>query len=138
MSVQHKVMLKVDQIKLCGKGAVNDFKRLCRDCGIESSVFSCDYTEAHLEVCEKVLKLWHTTKKFKVGDKVYVIPQTPTIFKYCIRAVVTEVGTDRWGYRLRAFEKDLPGIFMFNMWDKDLKPRFSKANKLIPKGLLIK
>lgn len=56
---------------------------------------------------------------------------------YCIRATVTEITTDGWGYHLRAFREDLPGIYMFNMWDKDLQPRIDKTKKPTPKGLLI-
>lgn len=76
-------------------------------------------------------------KKFKVGDKVYVVPTGFTTFKYCIRAVVTEVNDDGWGYRLKAFLKDLPGVYMFNMWDKDLEPRVGKALKPVPEKYLI-
>ncbi len=74
-----------------------------------------------------------TTDKFKIGDKVYVSPGRPTYaFTYYIRATVTEVGQDDWGYRLRAFEQDLPAIYMFNIWDEDLLPRSSKKNKKLP------
>lgn len=58
-----------------------------------------------------------TTINFKVGDKVYVLPEKPTFpFKNCIRATVTEVRDDGFGYSLRAFKKDLPGIYMFNIF----------------------
>lgn len=78
-----------------------------------------------------------TIERFNPGDKVYVVPTEFTFFPNCIRATVTEKNDDGWGYRLRAFESDLPGIFMFNIWDKDLQPRESKANKPVPSHLLI-
>ncbi len=136
--VQIEVMHKLDRIKLWGQGAKDDFKRLCIERGIESSPFAVEYTKAHLEVCEEVYKLWLTTKKFKVGDKVYVVPTDPTVCETCIRATVTEVNDDGWGYHLRAFRSDLPGLFLFNMWDKDLEPRTGKENKPTPPKLLIK
>lgn len=140
MKVQQEAMLRIDEIKMCGQGAKEDFKRLCRERGVDenSLFFSSDYTQVHLDISNEVWALWHTTKKFKVGDKVYVVPLTHTTIPNCIRATVTEVGDPRWGYHLRAFESDLPGIYMFNMWDKDLEPRTSKANKPTPPELLIK
>lgn len=128
----------IDMIKMCGTAAKEDLQRLGKERGIDNICFSYEYTAEHLEIAKEVWALHHTTKKFKVGDKVYVVPLTPTFIPNCIRAVVTEVGTDKWGYHLRAFESDLPGVYMFNMWDKDLEPRTSKANKTTPKELLIK
>lgn len=133
----HEIMDKIDRIRMCGKDARETFKRLCAERGISDYPFCTEYTLEHLEVCQKVWDMWHTTEKFKVGDKVYVVPLSPTTIKNCIRAVVTEVGKDKWGYRLRAFRQDLPGIYMFNMWDKDLEPRTSRANKPTPPELLI-
>lgn len=80
-----------------------------------------------------------TTSRFSVGDKVYVAHQdscyecgklkdTYTVFTNHIRATITEID-DRWGYHLRAFRQDLPGIYMYNVWDYQLSPRISKANK---------
>lgn len=137
--IQQTVMLKLDDIRMCGQGAKDDFKRLCRERGINDDIFSYrEHTQEHLDVCEEVWKLWHTTKNFKVGDKVYVVPTSSTIIPTCIRAIVTEVNDDGWGYRLRAWESDLPGIFMFNIWDKDLEPRTSKKQKPTPPELLLK
>lgn len=138
-SVQQQAMLRIDGIKMCGPGAKEDFKRLCRERGVEedSLFFSSDYTQVHLDIANEVWKLWHTTTKFKVGDKVYVVPLTHTTMRTCIRAVVTEVGDDGWGYHLRAWECDLPGIYMFNIWDKDLEPRTSKKSKPVPPELFI-
>ncbi len=137
--IQQEAMNLIDLLKMCGDKAKADLKRVFKERGLDEDdlYFSSDYTEAHLEAAKEVWKLWHTTDKFKVGDKVYVVPLTHTTIDTCIRATVTEVGTDDWGYRLRAFESDLPGIYMFNMWDKDLEPRVSKAKKPTPKELLI-
>ena len=78
-----------------------------------------------------------TTSNFKVGDKVYVVPGRPTFaFTHYIRATITEVGQDGWGYRLRTFLKDLPGIYMFNIWDEDLLPRTDKSQKKLPPEFL--
>jgi hypothetical protein len=137
MSIQTKVMLKVDTIEMLGKDAKAHFRKLCQERKIECNPFSFEYTEEHLKCAEETLKLWRKTEKFKVGDKVYVVSTSPTLMKDCIRAVVTEIGDDGWGYRLRAFEQDLPGIYMFNMWDKDLQIRVGKKKKPTPKKLLI-
>ena len=40
-----------------------------------------------------------------------------------IRAIITEIDNTGWGYQLRAFQQDLPGIYMYNVWDVDLIPR---------------
>lgn len=69
-----------------------------------------------------------TTNKFKVGDKVYVFSGKDPSSDYVIRAIITSI-EDSSGYNLRAFKKDLPGIYMFNIWDYDLVPRTS--NKLL-------
>ncbi len=129
---QRKMMHLGDSIRACGKAAVEEFNQLCRERGIEDLFFCAirDYTDQHVEIAQKVHDNWHTTKNFKVGDKVYVVPLTHTLMETCIRARVIEVGNDGWGYRLRAFENDLPGIYMFNMWDKDLIPRVGK--KVMP------
>lgn len=132
-----EAMLMIDRIGMCGKKAREDFQRLCRERGIDDSVyFVSQYTKKHLEVAKEVLKLWHTTDKFKVGDKVYVVPLTPTMMPTCIRAIVTEVDKER-GYFLRAFTRDLPGIYMFNIWDKDLEIREGKAQKPTPPELFL-
>lgn len=72
--------------------------------------------------------------KFKKGDWVYVCPERPVCsITHFIRAIITEDDPDpEWGYRLRAFKQDLPGIWMFNIWDQDLMPRTSKAMLKIP------
>ena len=67
-----------------------------------------------------------TNLVYKVGDKVHVRSDDPRA-TYNIRATVTEVSNDGWGYHLRAFLKDLPGVHMFNMWDRELVPRTGKA-----------
>jgi hypothetical protein len=136
--VQEEAINLIDQIKMCGKAARADLNRMCKERGIEDACFSHEFTELHLEIAKEVFNLWHTTKNFKVGDKVYVVPLTPTVMDTCIRATVTEITDDGWGYHLRAFESDLPGIFMFNIWDKDLHPRTSKAIKPTPSELLIR
>jgi hypothetical protein len=136
--IQEEVMFKADDIKMLGQGAKDDFARLCRERGISDDLYWVSkFTKEHLKVCEEVWNLWHTTTKFKVGDKVHVVPTQPTLFTHCIRATVTEVNDDGWGYRLRAFESDLPGIYMFNMWDKDLQPRVGKTRKPVPPELFI-
>jgi hypothetical protein len=135
---QQKAMNLVESIRQCGRAAVEDLKQLCRDRGVEDDLcFTVDYKDHHLAIAQEVWNRWHTIKNFKVGDKVYVVPLTHTLMKSCIRATVTEVNDDGWGYRLRAFESDLPGIYMFNMWDKDLQPRVGKKNKPTPPELLI-
>lgn len=136
--LQQEVMIKVDQLGSYGRAVKEDYKQTCRERGIPDFCFISEYTEAHLEVCNEVWERWHKTEKFKVGDKVYVVPTTFTSMKNCIRATITEVGTDEWGYRLRAFERDLPGIYMFNIWDKDLQPRVDKSNMPVPAELLLK
>lgn len=70
-----------------------------------------------------------TANKFKVGDKVHVDPGEYSGFEHYIRATITKVENDEKGYWLRAFGKDLPGIWMFNVWDKDLTTRSSRARK---------
>jgi hypothetical protein len=68
-------------------------------------------------------------KKYKVGDKVYVHPGESSRVCY-IRATITELDDGVFGgYELRAFEQDLPGIFMFNVWDDELLPRDSKKEE---------
>ncbi len=136
--IQIEIMEKVDRIRMCGQGAIADFKKLCRKRGIDDDMLWVSrYVPEHMEVCKEVWDLWHTTKNFKVGDKVYIVPLTTTFFPNCVRATVMEVGDDGWGYRLRAFESDCPGIWMFDQWDKDLVPRTSKANRPVPKGLYV-
>jgi hypothetical protein len=136
---QQDAMTLVEQIDCCGPAAKNDLRRLFREHGIENDpFFSFEYTAKHLEVVQEVYNLWHTTTKFKVGDKVYVVPLTPTLMTTCIRGTITEVSDNGWGYHLRAWKSDLPGIYMFNIWDKDLQPRTSKHQKLTPPELLIK
>ena len=72
-----------------------------------------------------------TNQKFKVGDKVHVDPGEYTrAFKHYIRATITEID-EVCGYRLRAFQQDLPGIYMFNIWDKDLSPRTGRSRKYL-------
>lgn len=133
-----EAMLMIDRIGMCGKKAREDFQRLCRERGInDNAYFISQYTPEHLEVAKEVLKLWHTSDKFKVGDKVHVVPLTPTTMPYCIRAVVTEVDAEGRGYFLRAFSSDLPGIYMFNIWDKDLELRVGKARKPTPPELFL-
>lgn len=139
-TIDQDITLLFDQIKYsCGQKAKEDVKLLCLERKIDYNDFWAGYdlTQNHLNLLQEVWDKWHTTNKFKVGDKVYVVPVTHTTFNYCIRATVTEVSTDKWGYHLRAFESDLPAIFMFNMWDKDLIPRTDKKRKLVPKELLI-
>ncbi len=135
---QQKTRNLIESISMCGKAAIEDLREAYRELGIEDDLYSsAAYADQHLEIAQKVWDRWHTTKNFKIGDKVYVVPLTFTIIKNCIRATVTEINDDGWGYRLRAFESDLPGIFMFNMWDKDLCPRIGKKQKPTPTELLI-
>lgn len=71
-----------------------------------------------------------TNQKFKVGDKVHVHAGEYTeTYKHYIRATITGID-EKMGYLLRAFEKDLPGIYMFNVWDSQLVYRTGKARKL--------
>ena len=136
---QKKAMDLVDSIRQCGKAAVEELRSMCRERGLEDDLFfHRDYTDKHLEIAQEIWKRWHTTKNFNVGDKVYFVPNTFTLMKNCIRATVTEVNDDGWGYRLQAFKSDLPGIYMFNIWDSDLLPRVGKKNKPTPSDLLIK
>lgn len=67
-----------------------------------------------------------TNLLYKVGDNVHVRSDDPRS-THNIRAVVTKVTTNGLGYMLRAFQQDLPGIYMFNMWDRELVPRTGKA-----------
>ena len=119
------------------KKSRHEFKELARERGLDENVyFLAEYTDEHIKVMQEIWNRWHTTNNFKVGDKVYVVPNHITTMKTCIRATVTEVDSKR-GYFLRAFESDLPGIYMFNIWDKDLEIRTSKKNKLTPKEFFI-
>lgn len=129
--INKEAMLFYDRIFCSGKDAREDLIKSCEKRGIEEHYgwLKPENVEAYLEVCNEVWARWHTTNNFKVGDKVYVRPSEHSTFPNCIRATVTEVGDPKWGYHLRAFRQDLPGIFMFNMWDKDLIPRIGKANK---------
>ena len=131
--INQEAMLTYDRIISCGHGAKEELIKLCNERGIEYhyGFLESNHVELYLEICRDVLARWHTTNKFKVGDKVYVVPSEPTVFKNCIRATVTETGDPKWGYHLRAFEQDLPGIYMFNIWDKDLLYRTSKKNKSV-------
>lgn len=132
-----------------GAGVETDIEALCKERGIDftgtliswipiSMVNSPDaITKEHYDIAiaigQEVVAKWKTTKNFKVGDKVYVDPGKPThAFENYIRGTITEISTDGWGYHLRAFEEDLPGIFMFNQWDYTLLPRTDKANKRLP------
>jgi hypothetical protein len=127
-----EVMLIHDRISACGRGAKKELEGLCEVSGIESHYWFIkpEEVETYLEICNEVLARWHTTDKFKVGDKVYVGSDSPnSVFKNYIRATITEIDKGKWGYHLRAFKQDLPGIYMFNIWDKDLLPRTDKANK---------
>lgn len=77
-----------------------------------------------------------TNTKFKVGDKVYVYPGKYSSFKFYIRATITDIDNTLYGgYFLKAFEKDLPGIWMFNIYDRDLIIRYNKTNKSIDETL---
>jgi hypothetical protein len=97
--VQKEAMNKVESIRMCGKKAYEELKAALRERGLEDDAwFSYDFTDKHLEVAKEVWDRWHTTNNFKVGDKVYVVPLTSTIMKNCIRATVTEITTDGWGY----------------------------------------
>lgn len=139
MPAKQEAMLMIDCIRQYGDAAKEDLKRVFREHGLdEDDLWWCSkYDERHLAAAKEVWDLWHTTKNFKVGDKVYVVPLTFTTCKTCIRATVTKVNDNGLGYLLRAFESDLPGIYMFNMWDKDLVPRVGKKNKPTPPELLI-
>ena len=132
--IDTEAMLAYDRIFMCGKAAREDLRESCKDRGIEDhyGFLKPENVASYLEVCKKVWARWHTTNNFKIGDKVYVKPSEPVIFRDYIRATVTEVGDDGWGYHLRAFEQDLPAISLFNIWDKDLIHRTSKKKKFLP------
>jgi len=134
--INTEAMLSYDRIFMCGKAAREDLRDSCKKRGIEDhyGFLAPENVKAYLEVCKDVWDRWHTTNNFKVGDKVYVKPREPVLFRDFIRATVTEAGDPKWGYHLRAFRKDLPGIFMFNMWDKDLIPRTNMKRKFLPDG----
>ncbi len=70
-----------------------------------------------------------TNTKFKIGDKVYVhcgdFPGDPDTLH--IRATITGIDTHFNGYLLRAFQQDLPGIYMFNVHDDQLSVRADKS-----------
>ena len=131
--IDTEAMLAYDRIFMCGKGALDDLMESCKKRGIERhySFLKAENVEAYLEVCKEVWARWHTTKKFKVGDKVYV-KSNESYFRECIRARVTEVSEK--GYHLRAFTQDLPGIYLFNIWDKDLIRRTNKKKYFLPYG----
>lgn len=120
------------------EGAEDEVTKLCKERNIKESLFGgrCGdgQEEAYLAVVKQVWKKYHTTNQFQVGDKVYVDPGKPYCgtFKNYIRATITEAGDEKWGYHLRAFQQDLPGIYMFNIWDKDLLLRKDKSNKKLP------
>lgn len=134
LDFQRKAMNLVDYIKCYGKLAREDLKQSLQNQGLPYDVcFTLDFTEKHLEVIQEVYNRWHTTNNFKAGDKVHVLPSESSFFPYCIRATVTGI-SEKSGYDLRAFESDLPGIYMFNIWDKDLLPRVGKAKMPVPKN----
>ncbi len=67
-----------------------------------------------------------TTNNFKPGDKVYVLPSEPPDEDECyIRATITSIHPEL-GYMLRAFRKDLPGLYMGRIWDDRLILRKNK------------
>lgn len=136
--INTEAMLFYDRIFMCGKDAREDLRQSCKERGIEDhyGFLKPENVAAYLEVCQELWARWHTTNNFKVGDKVYVKPSESCVFRDFIRATVTETGDPKWGYHLRAFEQDLPAIFMFNMWDKDLIPRTSKKRKFLPDAAL--
>jgi hypothetical protein len=123
--LRKKLMLAHDEICMLKEGR-KDFAKLCLEHGLEEffliGLVPADQLQTYIDLCGQVYAKWHTTDKFKVGDKVYVVSGWPCE-TYHIRATVTEVSTDGWGYHLRAFRQDLPGLFLFNIWDKDLIPR---------------
>ena len=134
-NLKHEGMAVHESVCQCGRQARDEVTALCEERGVEENIFGGwakdGQDEAYLAICREVWAKYHTTNNFKVGDKVYVKPSEPDcgLFPNCIRATVTETGDPRWGYHLRAFQQDLPVIYMFNMWDKDLIPRTNKANK---------
>lgn len=137
-----KLLLAAERVKELGPAARDEYRRRCEAEGVDvglyyHSGFTRGQLEAALRVCNDVLAVYHKTEKFKVGDKVHVVPTTPTTMEYCIRAVVLEVDGTLEGYFLRAFLKDLPGIFIAFKWDKDLEPRVGKARKPTPPELFI-
>jgi len=79
-----------------------------------------------------------TCAQFKIGDKVYVHPGEGSYsFKHYLRATIDDIGNCYIPnipkcYLLRAFKQDLPGLYMFNIWDCDLIPRKDKSNKILP------
>jgi hypothetical protein len=78
-----------------------------------------------------LLAQYRTTNRFKVGDKVYVHPSSSfTLLENCIRATITDISENN-GYLLRAFKQDLPGIYMFNVYDYQLELRVGKSIKKI-------
>lgn len=121
----------------CPREAKEEIRQACEERGVSSDLyFSYEFSETHLEILREIWNRWHTTVKYKPGDKVYVIPSERgmSIFPHCIRATVTGISKDsKTGYDLRAFASDLPGIFMFNIWDKDLLPRVGKAKLPVSK-----
>lgn len=128
-----EAMFAKDKINMLGKEAELAFTNLCKERGMESHYYFVteENLPKYLEIVDEIWARWRTTNNFKVGDRVYVVPledSRRSEFKNCIRAIVTEVGNDEWGYRLRAFRQDLPGIYMYNMWDKELIPRTGKEN----------
>lgn len=132
------LMNLTESLRCCGTLAIEELRTAYASHGIEDCVtLISKCTDQHVAVAQEVWNRWHTTTKFKVDDKVYVVPLTFTSFEYCIRATVTEVGDDGHGYRLRAFASDLPGIYMFNIWDKDLAPRTDKSQRRVPSELLL-
>lgn len=134
--INQEVMLATDYIEMCGRCAKQDLIETCKQHGIKESYYFLkpEEIEKYLGICKEVLARWQTTNKFKVGDKVYVNPGRFCTCKNYIRATITEVTSD-WGYHLRTFVQDLPGLFMFNIWDKDLLPRTNKKNKPLSEEL---
>lgn len=128
MTPKEELMLIMDNLNSLGQSVREELEAQCPDIFFWYKL-EPDQIEAYLTVCRKIWAKWHTTEKFKVGDKVYVHPGRHSIYKNCIRATITEINNDGYGYRLRAFEQDLPGIYMFNIWDKDLSPRTNKSHK---------
>lgn len=70
-----------------------------------------------------------TNLVYKVGDKVHIITSKRES-GHNVRATVTKVDNDGYGYHLQAFRKDSALIHVYNVWDHQLVPRVGKTRRL--------
>jgi hypothetical protein len=134
--MRQDIICHIDAIKYQYQ-AEAELEALCKEQGIDYldiRLYRWEklYVDKLRAILDDILSRYRVSKNFKVGDKVYVEPDRPTrVFEHYIRATVTSVD-EKKGYELRAFKEDLPGIYMFNIWDRNLILRVGKSKKKLP------